>query len=70
MTPSTFYGNDLETLYVNQHGVPFVIASPDFVRADQFERVDEIPDNAKPLNAQQISNADITLPAGIEEVAQ
>lgn len=70
MKPSTFYGNNIETFYCNQHGALFIVASVDFHRENQFERLDELPENAVELSALQVAQAFIELPEGIEEVTR
>lgn len=68
MEPNTYYSSDIEVFYVNQHGVAFIISSPDFSREDQYSRIDEIPADAVEATWREIAECDITLPDGIEEV--
>ena len=70
MKPNTYYSSDvtIEVYYVNQHGVAFVIASPDFSREGQYSRIDKIPADASEATAAEVALCDITLPDGIEEV--
>ena len=69
MTPNTYYSSLalLETYYVNQHGVLFLIHSPDpdFYKV---ERLDALPADASEEDAITVQLCDITLPDDIEEV--
>jgi len=67
MTPNTFYSCEatLETFYVNQHGVLFLIDSPDFHKP---ERLDELPAGACEEDGVLVQLCDITVPDWIEEV--
>ena len=68
MTPNTYYSclSTLETYYVNQHGVCFLIHSGG--EGDTQERVDELPADAEEEDGVLVQDCGITLPDGIEEV--
>ena len=72
MTPNTYYSclSTLETYYVNQHGVCFLIHSGDgdWPEGYTHERVDELPADAEEEDGVLVQDCGITLPDGIEEV--
>lgn len=67
MKPNTYYSSlaNLETYYVNQHGVLFLIDSPDFHKP---ERLDALPADAREEAAMAVQLCDINLHEWIEEV--
>ena len=72
MTLNTFYSraSTLETYYVNQHGICFLIDSGECSWPDGhvLERVDELPADAQEEDPESVAYCGITLPDGIEEV--
>lgn len=67
--PNTYYSclSTLETYYVNQHGVLFLIDSPDFLKVERLE-LEDLPADAEEEDGVLVQLCDITLPDGIEEV--
>ena len=72
MTPDTFYScaSTLETYYVNQHGVCFLIDAGECSWPDGYthEQVAELPADAEEEDPMTVVMRGITLPDGIEEV--
>jgi hypothetical protein len=71
MKPNTYYSSasTLETYYVNQHGICFLIDAGECTWPDgHVESVDALPADAIETTAAEVALCDITLPDGIEEV--
>ena len=72
MTPDTFYScaSTLETYYVNQHGVCFLIDAGECSWPDGYvhERIDKLPADAREADPVSVAHCGIMVPPGIAEV--
>jgi len=72
MKPDTFYSceSTLETYYVNQHGICFLIDAGECIWPDGHvhERVDELPADAREADPVSVAHCGIMVPPGIAEV--